>query len=398
MLEFFEIEGLFGIKKIRIPFLSELPKIKIIVGNNGSYKTTITKLLYAVLSKDFNQVRNISFSKLRVKFVHLEVIELDRKDIFPENDYKEFIKKSSFYKELIDNTRYNSGMILELINDVYSETNNAISLNLLADIINEINRPIILDLQRELDHNINFYKLKSKKDEIKRKEKYLGSLKNIPNFNLLFLPTYRRLELVVSREKQEKINSILDSSIFFGMSDVKNDFTSISRRIRDLWLEEFLSNESPQSKAILSNIEDTQTKRKSLQDDVEKFISVCNKYLTNKELRSDVRGAISLEILGESNNNSKLDLNFLSSGEKQIVSLFAKLYLKGNEDTQDKYYLFIDEPEISLSIEWQEMLLSDILDSNKCDFLFVATHSPFIFKKGLINYTVDVNDYIIKED
>lgn len=44
------------------------------------------------------------------------------------------------------------------------------------------------------------------------------------------------------------------------------------------------------------------------------------------------------------------------------------------------------------------MLLSDILDSNKCDFLFVATHSPFIFKKGLINYTVDVNDYIIKED
>ena len=173
-------------------------------------------------------------------------------------------------------------MILELINDVYSETNNAISLNLLADIINEINRPIILDLQRELDHNINFYKLKSKKDEIKRKEKYLGSLKNIPNFNLLFLPTYRRLELVVSREKQEKINSILDSSIFFGMSDVKNDFTSISRRIRDLWLEEFLSNESPQSKAILSNIEDTQTKRKSLQDDVEKFISVCNKYLTNK--------------------------------------------------------------------------------------------------------------------
>ena len=80
------------------------------------------------------------------------------------------------------------------------------------------------------------------------------------------------------------------------------------------------------------------------------------------------------------------------------MSLFAKLYLKGNEDTQDKYYLFIDEPEISLSIEWQEMLLSDILDSNKCDFLFVATHSPFIFKKGLINYTVDVNDYIIKED
>lgn len=398
MIEFFEIEGLFGIKKIRIPFLSELPKIRILVGNNGSYKTTITKLFYAVLAKDFSQVRNISFSKLRIKFTDLEIIELDRKDIFPENDYKEFIEKSSFYKELIKNTRYNSEMILELINDVYSETHNTISLNLLTDILNEINRPIILDLQRELEHSINIYKLKSKKDEIKRKEKYLGSLKNIPNLNLLFLPTYRRLELVVGREKQEKINAILDSSVFFGMSDVKNDFILISRRIRDLWLEELLSNESPQPKSILSKIKDNQSKRKSLQEDVEKFISVCNKYLTNKELISDMMGSISLELLGEAEDNNKLDLNFLSSGEKQIVSLFSKLYLKGNEDNLDKYYLFLDEPEISLSIEWQEMLLNDILESKKCDFLFVATHSPFIFKKGLINYTVDVNDYILKED
>ena len=53
----------------------------------------------------------------------------------------------------------------------------------------------------------------------------------------------------------------------------------------------------------------------------------------------------------------------MSSGEKQIVSLFARLYLTGKDD----YVILFDEPELSLSIKWQEKLLKDILDTKNAN-------------------------------
>jgi predicted ATP-binding protein involved in virulence len=74
-----------------------------------------------------------------------------------------------------------------------------------------------------------------------------------------------------------------------------------------------------------------------------------------------------------------MPLDKLSSGEKQIISIFSRLYL---EDSSPVAILF-DEPELSLSMEWQRKLLQDIVDSDKCIFLLAATHSPFIFDNDL---------------
>ena len=79
---------------------------------------------------------------------------------------------------------------------------------------------------------------------------------------------------------------------------------------------------------------------------------------------------------GVSENGQTVKLTQLSSGEKQIVSLFSKLYLEGKE----KSIVIIDEPELSLSIKWQQMLLPDIMRSGNCSFLLTVTHSPFIFE------------------
>jgi predicted ATPase len=77
-----------------------------------------------------------------------------------------------------------------------------------------------------------------------------------------------------------------------------------------------------------------------------------------------------------------LSLNNLSSGEKQIVSVFAKLYLR----EQTKYIVLIDEPELSLAMTWQQMFLKDILESPSCEQLVAITHSPFIFDNELDKY------------
>jgi predicted ATPase len=85
-----------------------------------------------------------------------------------------------------------------------------------------------------------------------------------------------------------------------------------------------------------------------------------------------------------------VDIESLSSGEKQIISLFALLYLQ----KETELAIFFDEPELSLSIEWQKTLLPDIVNSGKCKFLFSTTHSPFIFENELEGSTVDLAEYI----
>ena len=88
------------------------------------------------------------------------------------------------------------------------------------------------------------------------------------------------------------------------------------------------------------------------------------------------------------NKQKTINIHKLSSGEKQILSLFANLYLSERND----FAIFFDEPELSLSIEWQKMLLKDIIDSKKCKFLFATTHSPFIFDR-LIDITSDLSEF-----
>ncbi len=83
----------------------------------------------------------------------------------------------------------------------------------------------------------------------------------------------------------------------------------------------------------------------------------------------------------------------LSSGEKQIVSLFSKLYLESDE----KSIVIIDEPELSLSIKWQQMLLPDIMRSQNCEFLLTVTHSPFIFENEFDMDAREIRAYMAKQ-
>ncbi|OUI82220.1 hypothetical protein HK22_13860 [Gluconobacter sp. DsW_056] len=71
-------------------------------------------------------------------------------------------------------------------------------------------------------------------------------------------------------------------------------------------------------------------------------------------------------------------LDALSSGEKQMISLFAKMFLYPN-----KKIVLIDEPELSLSIDWQREILVDVLGAPSCSQVIAITHSPFVFDNDL---------------
>ena len=65
----------------------------------------------------------------------------------------------------------------------------------------------------------------------------------------------------------------------------------------------------------------------------------------------------------------------LSSGEKQMLSFLC--YNAFSENTA----IFIDEPELSLHVDWQRLLLPTLLEQGTGNQFFIATHSPFIYSK-----------------
>ena len=66
----------------------------------------------------------------------------------------------------------------------------------------------------------------------------------------------------------------------------------------------------------------------------------------------------------------------LSSGEKQIVTFFAYL-LFGLQDTNQSLFI-VDEPEVSLHLQWQRQFVDTLLELNPEIQLIFATHAPEI--------------------
>ena len=70
-----------------------------------------------------------------------------------------------------------------------------------------------------------------------------------------------------------------------------------------------------------------------------------------------------------------IESDTLSAGEKQLLSFLC--YNTFSENTA----ILIDEPELSLHVDWQRRLLPTLLEQETGNQFFVATHSPFIYGK-----------------
>lgn len=78
----------------------------------------------------------------------------------------------------------------------------------------------------------------------------------------------------------------------------------------------------------------------------------------------------------------------LSSGEKQMLAILLTVLV---EDKQN-YVLFMDEPEVSLHIEWQEKLLGLIRELNPNAQIILTTHSPALIVNGWMDNVTEVSD------
>lgn len=80
----------------------------------------------------------------------------------------------------------------------------------------------------------------------------------------------------------------------------------------------------------------------------------------------------------------------LSSGEKQLLLILMRVFLM----EERPYILLMDEPEISLHIEWQYKLFEEIRHLNPNCQIITSTHSPSLFGDGWGDKLVFVEELI----
>ena len=86
-----------------------------------------------------------------------------------------------------------------------------------------------------------------------------------------------------------------------------------------------------------------------------------------------------------------LTIDALSSGERQMLVILLTLLVQQKKPC----VLFMDEPEISLHIEWQQQLLKIATQMNPNAQIILITHSPAVIMDGWMDAVTDVEDITV---
>lgn len=448
LVEKITVHGLHGHKKVEVEIKDNT---LVIVGENGSGKTTFLRIVFHFLSGRWYALLQFKFKSISVKIgdrtVEVSFAELE----------------AAFHA--ID-----SRILNELPLSIHRRIMDHVS----------IGQELPVDLQRwlvraglpplEVIRQLELFSAgKDSKTSAALKQK-VSEIKKMIDAQILYLPTYRRIERElasifegasdeIKKEHLKKRNQTgaEDSHlelVEFGMADVelainatlgnlkefaRESLTQLTLRyLGDILVREYtntaidellnISEEAIQS--TLDRIDNsilTQTQKHNLLTTIQtvksaavpdeyskiicryfikllrfqeqlkererglvEFCSLCNEYISSKKFHYN-SATFSFEIRGPGRKaDSLVQLSELSSGEKQIVSLFSHLYLS---DRARKFFVLIDEPELSLSVPWQRRFLVDIRRGRFCSGLIAVTHSPFIYDNELLNYAKSLGEF-----
>lgn len=417
----FRINKLFGKSNVTINFED---KVKIFVGENGIGKTTILNVLYYTITKNYIKLGTIDFESVELKFGQNTSAILYKEWLIPDD-----IQRGNIYK-YIKNVKFD---------DIISSNDIEIYKKYIATSKSK--------LSNKTSEQLSFFFNDTNEKFLQNIEEFNNIIDQNVTEEVLYFPTYRRIEEELTKlgynldEKQAKDRENIEL-IKFGMGDVKKTFENIEREIKNSTLLGYsqvtggmishLVHAQSVNQKMISKIKDYETlnivldrvgehlkesdrlrirelvtsnelykindnhynplifflynlieiyeQHREKDDAIKKFTRVCNSYLVNKEIKYN-ESTVKIDVI-DKRTQEPIELSNLSSGEKQIVSLFTRIYLT----TRANYIILFDEPELSLSIEWQEKLLEDVLKSDRCSFLAAVTHSPFIYNNSLKIY------------
>ena len=216
-----------------------------------------------------------------------------------------------------------------------------------------------------------------------------GALKNgvQPGVSFIFSPedaTYIHFDVIRSFDRpllnsellgkvgNQKVKTELDWQLYQLQRRYLDYQVNVGNRIIDL-----LTSGNPDNQTKATEVSRPKTKFQDLVDDL---FSETGKKIIRKsnEIQFEQDGDI-------------LSPYQLSSGEKQMLVILLTVLVQDNQ----AYTLFMDEPEISLHVEWQQRLISLIRELNPNVQIILSTHSPALIMNGWIDAVTEVSDITV---
>ncbi|MFB8765976.1 AAA family ATPase [Nocardiopsis alba] len=385
----FEIKGLAGSRKI---FRHEMdPSVNVFWGVNGTGKTSLLKILHSALLNDVTPLYRVPFTSAIVKIK-------DRTSTF-----ERYINKSSLEENRIEQLALSDAIentytrYAEINQRSYMEQSGRGKTSWESNTKNPFsvrpNRHGYLPISRISESRA-------------RKGRYrpAGELIDEASFDRLFAEQIQRLwqeynqeSLLNIRNTQQKgIAQILGSVLSAKSSGRKTqpvsdseeafllmkEFISTQRfgRMMNISREEFIENydSNPVVQEVVAEVAEVQQEVDKAQEPQKRI----------ENLLSDLYGAgKKVELQGREvvvrQGNESVPLESLSSGQKQILQILIESLSAGSNP------IIIDEPELSLHVDWQNKLIDCMQTVNPHAQVIVATHSPEIM--------AEISDEVITE-
>lgn len=380
-----------------------------ITGINGTGKTTVLKIIESCFDLDLEYLE-------RIEFQDIEIIFLD--DSGDKIIYK--VSKEDGVIELkLTTGEHDETICCDLREEDFFEKNGkkrlSLSKNKLWDVVERVS-PIFIGVNRNLyDSEIcennqkqlffhsminKKYNNKSKGDFllqcmglIKREFKIYKNASQIDNNKIVqnvieAACSYRGLESSLNISDWKANQDILkmakgiekiykdvggktnNPSIFF--SRLENDFKNANNDNVNI---EFLLNFGQINiiQNIIKEIKNQEEKSVKAYESIGEFITTINKFfhMSDKKVEIDILGDIKII---RTKSRQFIPLEALSSGEKQLFILLTFSRFRNGKKVPKVFV--VDEPEISLHIEWQDMLVDSLQESSRFNQFILATHSP----------------------
>jgi predicted ATP-binding protein involved in virulence len=391
--------------------------VNIIIGPNASGKTTILNLLRFILTVDILNLQEIEFQEVRIvlqEFVDgsqktIKVVSFEKGyEFFISNkkhsihfrDLSKSVFKDDLYHRRISNINYKRFIQSVIPQDLFKDIENLVPTvwlpvsrrlpisdeqdemewrkrsklesvdKRLQELLNELSK-YRLKLDNKLSERYKVFERQVLQMILYSKDhdKYdTVSINSIPSLDekqqllrafeaagLLDTQMKKRIDAHFSAA-EESINRLLNR---------KSDTERIN--IDDIFIFPLIGR----TKSIIQYARDLEEDREKLFTPLNKFERISQSYLTTKLIKIEDNGNLSIFT---KNPDRDINIDHLSSGEKQLLILLLQALL-----WEDEPVVYIaDEPELSLHVTWQEILISSLLELGGQIQIIVATHSPDI--------------------